>query len=199
MVVAGIPISITGGHADLNALAPDVPMVKLPNIADTVDEVRVAVRRRVMAHAEGTAGIAAAVRAGVDTGQGQEPIMLEKTKAILKYQQPAFERAVRNHVHIAYGLDDDPAFTTREFAALVKAGLTPLQALQAATTNAAELLRIVGDLGALEPGHFADVVAIDGDPLRDINAVSKVVFVMKGGGWSWGDDGWEGGRGMLNV
>jgi len=259
---AGIPISVTGGHADLNPLAADVPMVKLPNIADTPDEVRIAVRhdlrngadwiklmatggvldtlsdynvqelsdeqmkaavevahragRKVMAHAEGTAGIAAAVRAGVDsiehgtvldeeTAQlmaergtwlvptletfqrgvelgltaGQEPIMLEKGKAILRYQQPAFERALRHHVKIAFGLDDEPKFTTREFSALVTAGLTPLQALQTATTNAASLLGV--DAGVLESGKLADVIAIDGDPLKDVKALERVVFVMKGG------------------
>ncbi len=262
VVAAGVPISVTGGHADLNPLAADVPMVKFPNIADTPDQVRVAVRhdlrngvdwiklmatggvsdalsdynvqelsdeqmkaavevahrarRKVMAHAEGTAGIAAAVRAGVDsiehgtmldeeTAQlmaergtwlvptletfqrgvelgltsGQEPIMLEKGKAILRYQQPAFERALRHHVKIAFGLDDEPKFTTREFSALVTAGLTPLQALQTATTNAASLLGV--DAGVLEAGKIADVIAIDGDPLKDVKALEKVVFVMKGG------------------
>jgi imidazolonepropionase-like amidohydrolase len=264
LFVAGVPISVTGGHADLNPLAPDVPMVRGPNIADTVDEMRVAVRheirngvdwiklmasggvldslsdynvqelsddqiraavevahragRRVMAHAEGTAGITAAVRGGVDTiehgtmldeetakmmsergiwlvptletfqrgleiglTQGQEPIMLEKTRGILKYQQPAFERALRNHVKIAFGLDDEPVYTTREFAALVRAGMTPLQALQTATINAAELLKMSSDIGAIEPDHFADIIAVNGDPLKDITNVDKVVFVMKGG------------------
>ena len=264
LFVAGVPISVTGGHADLNPLAPDVPMVRGPNIADTVDEMRVAVRhdirngvdwiklmgtggvadslsdynvqelsedqmraavevahrarRRVMVHAEGTAGITAAVRAGVDTiehgtmldeetakmmaergtwlvptletfqrgveiglTQGQEPVMLEKGKAILKYQQPAFERAVRNHVKIAYGLDDEPLYTTREFLALVRAGLTPLQALQAATVNASELLQMSNDIGVIAAEHYADIIAIDGDPLKDIANVDKVVFVMKGG------------------
>jgi imidazolonepropionase-like amidohydrolase len=259
-----VPLSVTGGHGDLNALAPDVPMPRAPNIADTPDEIRIAVRRdlrngvdwiklmasggvmdilsdynvqelsdeqiraavevahragrRVMAHAEGTAGIAAAVRSGVDTiehgtmldeesaklmaergtwlvptlqtfqrgveiglASGTEPQMLEKGKAILQYQQPAFERALKYHVKIAYGLDDDPQFTTREFISLVKAGLTPLQALQTATVNAAELLRMSDNIGSLEPGHYADVIAIDGDPLKDIAAVDKVVFVMKGG------------------
>lgn len=262
VIAAGVPISVTGGHADLNALAPDVPMVKFPNIADTVDEVRAAVRhdlrngvdwiklmatggvsdalsdynvqelsddqmkaavevahragRKVMAHAEGTAGITAAVRAGVDsiehgtmldeeTAQlmaergtwlvptletfqrgveigltsGQEPIMLEKGKAILRHQQPAFERALRHHVKIAFGLDDEPKFTTREFQALVTGGLTPLQALQTATTSAAMLLSI--DAGSLEPGKIADVIAIDGDPLKDVKSLEKVVFVMKSG------------------
>lgn len=261
---AGIPISVTGGHADLNPLAPDVPMVPLPNIADTVDQVRVAVRhdlkygvdwiklmatggvvdvlsdfnvqelsedqmkaavevahragRRVMAHAEGTAGITAAVRAGVDSvehgtmldeetakmmaergtwlvptletfqrgveiglSQGQEPVMLEKGKAILKHQQPAFERALRNRVKIAFGLDDDPQYVVREFEALVRAGMQPLDAIRAATSSAAELLGATADIGTIEAGRYADVVAVDGDPLRDIKAMGRVVFVMKGG------------------
>src|SRR5205085_4934141 len=120
---------------------------------------------------------------GVEIGltQGQEPVMLEKGKAILKYQQPAFERAVRNHVKIAYGLDDEPLYTTREFLALVRAGLTPLQALQAATVNASELLQMSNDIGVIAAEHYADIIAIDGDPLKDIANADKVVFVMKGG------------------
>ena len=174
--------------------------------------------RRVMVHAEGTDGIKAAVRAGVDTiehgtvldeegakllaehgtwlvptlytfqhgveiglSQGQEPIMLEKGKAILKSQQPSMDLARKYHVKIAFGLDDDPKGAAHEFEALVRAGLTPLQALQAGTINAAELLQMSNDVGSLEPEHYADVIAIDGDPLRDIKATSKVVFVMKGG------------------
>ena len=262
VIAAGIPISVTGGHADLNALAPDVPIGKFANIADTPDEVRVAVRhdlrngvdwiklmatggvgdalsdynvqelsdeqmkvavevahragRKVMAHAEGTSGITAAVRAGVDSiehgtmldeetaqlmaergtwlvptletfqrgvelglSSGQEPIMLEKGKAILRFQQPAFERAMRHRVKIAYGLDDEPKFTTREFQSLVTAGMTPLQAIQTATTNAALLLSL--DVGVLDAGKIADIIAIDGDPLKDVKAIENVVFVMKSG------------------
>jgi len=262
VVAAGVPIGITGGHTDLNPLAPDVPMPQFPNIADSPDEARKAVRwnvkygadwikvmasggvldpfsdytvqelsddtlraivetahlakRKVMTHAEGIPGIKAAVRAGVDSiehgtmldeeaavmmeqrgtwlvptletfqrgveiglSSGQEPVMLEKGKAILKYQQPAFERAIAHHLKIAFGLDDEPKYTTREFEALVKGGLTPLQALQTATVNAASLLSI--DAGAIEPGKFADIIAIDGDPLQTIGSVERVVFVMKGG------------------
>ena len=58
--------------------------------------------------------------------------------------------------------------------------MTPLQALQAATINAAELLNQTKDLGTLEPGKFADIVAVSGDPLSDIGAMEHVVFVMKG-------------------
>src|SRR5437016_913718 len=108
-----------------------------------------------------------------------EPAMIEKGRAILKFQQPAFERAIAHHLKIAYGLDDEPKYTTNEFEALVHGGLTRLQALQTATVNAASLLAI--DAGAIEAGKFADIVAIDGDPLKDIKAMERVVFVMKSG------------------
>ncbi|HEY8131459.1 MAG TPA: amidohydrolase family protein, partial [Thermoanaerobaculia bacterium] len=120
---------------------------------------------------------------GVEIGlsQGQEPIMLEKGKAILKFQQPAFERALAHHLKIAFGLDDEPKYSTREFDALVRGGLSPLAALQAATINGASLLGMSTDVGAIEAGKFADIVAVDGDPLKDVKVMERVVFVMKGG------------------
>jgi imidazolonepropionase-like amidohydrolase len=71
---------------------------------------------------------------------------------------------------------------TRELGWFVKAGMTPEQALRAATTNAAELLGKEKELGAVAPGYFADLVAVEGDPLSDINvAISHVKWVMKAG------------------
>lgn len=71
---------------------------------------------------------------------------------------------------------------TRELGFMVKAGLTPIQALGTATINAAALLRLPKKLGRIAPGYFADIVAVDGDPLRDINVIiNHVVWVMKGG------------------
>lgn len=174
--------------------------------------------KHVMAHTEGTEGIKAAVRAGVDsiehgtmldeesaalmskkgtwlvptlytfqrgveigTNLGQDPISLEKGKAILKYQQPAFALALKHHLKIAYGLDDDPDFLPKEFSALVRGGMTPLAAIQAATVNGAELLGMSDKIGTLEVGKFADIIAINGDPLRDIAEMERVVFVMKDG------------------
>ena len=181
--------------------------------------------RKVMAHAEGTEGIKAAVRAGVDSiehgtmldeegaalmerqgtwlvptlytfqhgvemglAAGQEPAALAKGKEILHYQQPAFDLARAHHLHIAFGLDDDPAFVPHEFTALVKAGLSPLAALQTATVAGAELLGFADRLGAVEPGKLADLVAVAGDPLTDIGAMSRVVFVMKDGAVVWRGD-----------
>jgi imidazolonepropionase-like amidohydrolase len=183
--------------------------------------------KRVMAHAEGTAGIKAAVRAGVDsiehgtvldeegaalmesrgtwlvptlftfqhgveigTSHGADLVSVEKENNILKLQQPAFELALKHHLKIAYGVDDDPDFVSKEFGALVRAGMTPLGAIQAATVNAAELLGKTNEFGTVEPGNefgtvepgkFADLIAVEGDPLKDIAVMERVVFVMKGG------------------
>jgi len=68
-----------------------------------------------------------------------------------------------------------------EFAVMVKLGLTALQAIQAATINDADLLGWSDKVGTLEPGKWADVVAVDGDPLADVTTLERVKFVMKGG------------------
>jgi len=99
----------------------------------------------------------------------------------VKEQGPAFHRALAHHLKIAYGVDDDVDFVSKEFGALVNGGMTPIEALRAATLNGAELLGRASEIGTLEPGEFADIVAVDGDPLTDITVMEKVVFVMKGG------------------
>ena len=69
----------------------------------------------------------------------------------------------------------------REIIWLTKAGLTPAEALRAATSDAARLLGLEGKIGVVAPGAFADIVAVPGDPTRDIKAIEKISFVMKGG------------------
>jgi imidazolonepropionase-like amidohydrolase len=115
--------------------------------------------------------------------KGREPASMAKGIAIVKEQMPAFQRALKHHVKIAYGVDDDDVdhSVSMEFGALVRGGMTPLQALQAATINGAELLGMSEDLGAVEPGKFADLVAVKGDPLQDITVMEHVSFVMKSG------------------
>jgi imidazolonepropionase-like amidohydrolase len=119
----------------------------------------------------------------METGlsQGRDPVSFAKGVAILKEQGPAFKRALAHHIKIAYGVDDDPDSLSKEFGALVRGGMTSLEALRAATVNGAELQGRSTDIGTLEPGKFADVVAVDGDPLADISTMEKIVFVMKGG------------------
>ena len=69
----------------------------------------------------------------------------------------------------------------REFVLMVKYGITPLAALQADLLNGAKLLGWQGQIGALKPGYWGDVIAVPGDPLKDISGLGKVSFVMKGG------------------
>ena len=112
---------------------------------------------------------------------GLDAVALEKSRLILKYQSDAFQRAIRHHLRIAFGLDDDPDFLPNEFAAMVEGGLTPTEALQTATTHGAELLRLSSEIGSLDQGKAADIIAVSGDPTRDIHAMKTVVFVMKAG------------------
>jgi imidazolonepropionase-like amidohydrolase len=97
----------------------------------------------------------------------------------------AFGVAVRKGVKIAYGTDAGGYAWTenqaKEFTYMVRYGMTPMQAIQSATVVAADLLERSGDFGAIEAGKFADIIAVDGDPLRDISELERVQFVMKGG------------------
>jgi imidazolonepropionase-like amidohydrolase len=97
----------------------------------------------------------------------------------------AFGVAVRKGVRVAYGTDvGGYAWTenqAKEFTYMVRYGMTPMQAIQSATVAAADLLERAGDFGAIEVGKFADIVAVTGDPLRDITELERVRFVMKGG------------------
>lgn len=97
----------------------------------------------------------------------------------------AFGVAVRKGVKIAYGTDAGGYAWTenqaKEFSYMVRYGMTPMQAIQSATVAAADLLERPNDLGAIEAGKFADIVAVSGDPLRDITELERVRFVMKGG------------------
>jgi imidazolonepropionase-like amidohydrolase len=104
---------------------------------------------------------------------------------MIKIHADTFKRALNAGVKIAFGTDVggfdwgvDPAI---EFPLMVKYGMTPAQAIRAATTSAAELLGMDKDIGAIAPGKFADIVAVKGDPLADISLLQKIDFVMKGG------------------
>ena len=98
---------------------------------------------------------------------------------------PSFRRAVKAGVKIAFGSDvggfswKDPI--AKEFPYMVQFGMTPMQAIQSATSRAAEMLGMKGQLGVIAPGAYADVVAVSGDPLKDVKVLEKVVFVMKDG------------------
>ncbi|MBS1582908.1 MAG: amidohydrolase family protein [Bacteroidetes bacterium] len=109
---------------------------------------------------------------------------IEKAKAILPLRRAGFKAALDAGVTIAYGTDIgvfDHAKAAWDFPLLVDYGMTPAAALQTATINAAQLLRLDKEIGTLDPGMDADVVAVDGDPTQDIKTMLKVPFVMKGG------------------
>src|SRR5260370_1357029 len=109
----------------------------------------------------------------------------EKTKAFIERNLETARKAFKAGVKFAMG--SDAIYTmfgqnTRELGWFVKAGMTPEQALRTATTNAAELLGKEKELGAVAPGYFADLVAVEGDPLADINAaINNVRWVMTAG------------------
>ena len=93
-------------------------------------------------------------------------------------------RAHEGGVRIAFGTDSGVSAhgdNAQEFALLVRASLTPLEAVQAATVGAAEHLRISGEAGKIAPGRPADIVAVAGDPLTDVTELERMRFVMKGG------------------
>ncbi|WP_292083951.1 MULTISPECIES: amidohydrolase family protein [unclassified Brevundimonas] len=93
-------------------------------------------------------------------------------------------RAHAGGVRIAFGTDSGVSAhgdNAQEFALLVRAGLTPLEAIQAATVGAAEHLKISNEAGRLSPGMPADLIAVSGDPLSDVTELERVRFVMKGG------------------
>ncbi len=97
----------------------------------------------------------------------------------------AFNLAVRKGAKIAFGTDAGGFAWTeneaKEFGYMVRYGMTPMQAIQSATIVAADLLERPNDMGAIEPGKYADIIAVAGDPLSDISELERVRFVMKGG------------------
>jgi imidazolonepropionase-like amidohydrolase len=175
---------------------------------------------KVAAHAHGTSGIAAALRAGVDTIEhasliddagialakksdawlsmdiyntdytqaegaknGVLPDNLRKDREIAEAQRQGFRRAHAAGVRMVYGTDAGiypHGRNGRQFAVMVRYGMTPLQAIQSATVNAAQALGR-DDVGVAEVGRWADLVAVKGDPTVDVALLAAVPVVVKGG------------------
>ena len=118
----------------------------------------------------------------------ENSVALAKAIAITKKYKAGTEamlsKAIKAGVKVGVGTDltgTDPEYCANEFSELVRLGMTPMQAIQAGTFVNAEALGKLKDLGTLEAGKFADLVAVKGDPLKDINELKKVKFVMKNG------------------
>jgi imidazolonepropionase-like amidohydrolase len=104
--------------------------------------------------------------------------------SVAEISEPSFRKAVAQGVKIAFGSGVGPfphGSQTKEFEYMVKFGMTPVQAIRAATTEAATLMGWEDRIGSLEAGKFADLVAVKGDPTADITELERVQFVMKGG------------------
>ena len=122
---------------------------------------------------------------GVYVAEGRAAAGATIWLAMRDLEAKAFGLALRKGVKIAYGTDAGGYAWTenqaKEFAYMVRYGMTQMQAIQSATVAAADLLEHSADFGAIEAGKFADIVAVSGDPLHDITELERVRFVMKGG------------------
>jgi imidazolonepropionase-like amidohydrolase len=109
---------------------------------------------------------------------------LDKERVIGLKQRQTFQAAVKAGVKMIFGTDGGVypnGYNARQFLTMVKWGMTPMQAIQAATANAAEALGRTGDVGAIAVGRYGDLIAVAGDPLEDVVRLQSVAFVMKGG------------------
>lgn len=193
----------------------------------TEEEIRAAVEEAHMrgliaaAHAHGTEGIKAAIKAGIDSIEhcsfmDQEAIELalkhgtflscdiynteytlafgeangvpeeniNKEKEVGTIQRESFRKATQAGVKMVFGSDAaiyPHGDNGKQFSRMVKFGMTPMQSLQAATINSATLLKQDAELGQIKEGFLADIVAVDGDPIKNINVMENVSFVMKDG------------------
>jgi imidazolonepropionase-like amidohydrolase len=110
--------------------------------------------------------------------------ILDKEASVGRLQRESFRRAVQAGVKLAFGTDAGVyphGWNGKQFAKMVEWGMTPMQAIQSATTSGADLLGWSDRVGSVQVGRYADIVAVDGDPLRDITELERVKFVMKGG------------------
>lgn len=119
---------------------------------------------------------------------GSPPWYLKRVESVGKDHWKSLQMAIEEGVNIALGTDqfpfepnDETTATIREAQYYVEAGMTPLQALRSATIETAKLLEAAQDIGSLEAGKFADIVAVRRDPTQDIKALREIVLVMKGG------------------
>ena len=114
---------------------------------------------------------------------GSSPVTLDKVRLTVDRHADAFRAALKTPVRIVMGSDtfERPGTNSEELVAMVRTGMSPLEALRCATARAADLLGLTGRIGVLAKGAYADLVAVEGDPTRDIETVTRPVVVMKDG------------------
>lgn len=109
---------------------------------------------------------------------------LEHDRELGEIQRENFRKAVKAGIKLAFGTDAGVCpygIDAKQFAFMVKYGMTPMQAIQAATSSAADLIGRSNEFGSIKPGKYADVIAVSGDPLKDVSVLENVEFVMKDG------------------
>lgn len=118
----------------------------------------------------------------IEFGLPQENV--DKEKMVGRLQRENFRKAVQAGVKMAFGTDAGVyphGDNAKQFAKMVEWGMTPVQAIRAATVNAADLIGRSKDVGSIEPGKYADLIAVGADPLENVSVLENVGFVMKGG------------------
>ena len=213
-----IKINATGGGGERNGGKDDPPAFfddELRALVETAHSLDL----RVAAHAHGTAGINAALQAGVDSIEhgsfldeasvrlfrqrgtflvptlSVQDLIAREVEDASGSMQARMQDFIRHHpanignayesgVRVALGTDAGVVphgQNARELEWLVEVGMTNADAVRAATLHAAELLGLDGEIGSLEPGKLADLIAVQGDPLKDVSVLRNVRFVMKSG------------------
>jgi imidazolonepropionase-like amidohydrolase len=218
-----IKVMATGGVLSA-ADTPDASQFTVDEMRAIVEEATAAGIKGTLAHAEGTAGIKNALRAGITSIEHGDllddegidlmlernvplvptfninfalmdkdrvargdvpPWAIEKMAYLFDKQQVNFRHAVERGVRVVMGTDSfSGMYPPSELAHMAAFGLGPFRAIQAATLDAAALLGIAGQVGTLEPGKFADLIAVTGDPLAEPELwrdPARIVFVMQGG------------------
>ena len=115
---------------------------------------------------------------------GYTPNMMEKANTVVPIAHKNVSHAFKSGVKVALGTDAavyPHGLNAHEFGKMAEMGLTPLQSIQAGTVNAADLLGWADKIGTIEAGKWADIIAVDGDPLQDVTTLEHAKFIMKGG------------------
>jgi imidazolonepropionase-like amidohydrolase len=202
---AGFIKVIATGAVLTEGTTPGAPEFTEDEIRAAVEEAAL-YDAHVAAHAHGAEGIARAVRAGarsiehgtflvadifngdwiaeVGRREGWPESSLRKNDETTAAQRFGFEKAVKRGVKIAFGTDSGVyphGMNARQFAYMVRHGMTAMEAIRSATVVSAELMGWSEDVGAIKPGAYADLIAVPGDPTKDVTLLEDVSFVMKGG------------------
>ena len=189
MFVAGAYITIPKGSGELNGVVPNGPLpadMRL-GVAETPEDAASKTAYLIDNGADFIKMIATGAVLAIGTEPGEPELTeeyLRKNRETTGVQRKGFAKALKMGVELAYGTDNGVyphGGNAKQFADMVRYGMTQMQAIQSATIRAAELLGKDSELGSIAPGRFADLVAVERDPLTDVRVLETVRHVMKGG------------------